>query len=224
MLKTLKNIFKTGDATVKYPFAPLETTPYMRGKPVHDAERCIACAACAVACPPNAIQMAVDAGQGTIEWSINYGRCIFCGRCEEVCPLDAIELSSEFELAVMNKDDLSETSTYKLQACSECGRYFAPRKEVDYAVRLLEKSDANPEKAEALKLAGMCPACKRKADAVAAKNSQAAAQGLHGATGMHREALCDGTDTLTRAAAFAAWAPPRVREEEPARAKKGDDE
>ena len=29
MLKTLKGILKTGDATVKYPFAPIEQAPSM---------------------------------------------------------------------------------------------------------------------------------------------------------------------------------------------------
>lgn len=171
MLKTLRNIFKAGDATVKYPFAPLETAPDMRGKPEHDELRCIACAACAVACPPNAIQMQTDLRAGTITWSIDYGRCIFCARCEEVCPLDAIRLGSEFELAVMRKDDLLETCTYQLQACSECGEYFAPRKEVDYAVRLLASMPGNAEAAEAAQQACVCPSCKRTKDAVAAKRA-----------------------------------------------------
>ncbi len=176
MLKTLQNIIKTGDATVKYPFAPLKTAPNMRGKPEHDLERCIACAACAVACPPNAIQMSTDLRKGTITWSIDYGRCIFCGRCEEVCPLEAIKLGSEFELAVMSKADLSETCTYRLQACSECGLFFAPSKEVDYAARLLAKAESGPGVPEALELMSVCPRCKRRADGLAAKRS-ADAQG-----------------------------------------------
>lgn len=177
MLKTLRNILKTGDATVKYPFAPLQTTPNMRGKPEHDLERCIACAACAVACPANAIQMRTDERAGTITWNINYGRCIFCGRCEEVCPTEAIKLGSEFELAVMRKEDLEESCTYQLQACSTCGRYFAPRKEVDYAQRLLAGMSDAGERAEAMRAATVCPACKRRADAVAAKRVANAQQG-----------------------------------------------
>lgn len=167
MFKTLRNILKTGDATVKYPFAPLETQPYMRGKPEHDQERCIACAACAVACPPNAIQMHTDQRGGTITWAIDYGRCIFCGRCEEVCPTEAIVLGSEFELAVMRKEDLEETVTYRLQACSRCGEFFAPAKEVDYAARLLAEQAPGGEAAEAIEALGVCPKCKRRADAIA---------------------------------------------------------
>ena len=168
MLKTLRNAFKTGDATVKYPFAPLETVPDFRGKPEHDLERCIACAACAVACPPNAIQMATDLKAGTITWSIDYGRCIFCGRCEEACPVEAIRLGDEFELAVMSKSDLTEDATYALECCSECGRYFAPRKQVDYACRVLATLEGNAEADESIEVARVCPECKRRADAVSA--------------------------------------------------------
>ncbi|NPD30773.1 4Fe-4S binding protein [Eggerthellaceae bacterium zg-1084] len=177
MLKTLRNALKTGNATVAYPFAPLETVPHMRGKPEHDLERCIACAACAIACPPNAIEMETDQREGTVTWKINYGRCIFCGRCEEACPVEAIALGSEFELAVMAKADMTETCTYTLQECTRCGKPFAPRKEIDYAVRVLETLGANEEAEEAIRLARVCTACKRTADAEAAHASALTAKG-----------------------------------------------
>lgn len=179
MWKTIKGILKTGDATVQYPNAPLERPPYARGKPEHDPVACIACAACAVACPPNAIQFVVDERGGTTTWSINYGRCIFCGRCEEVCPTKAIVLSKEFELAVFDKNDLEETSTYKLQKCSECGLYYAPAKEVDYVARILEQDAANDDEARrARELVGMCPKCKQKADAYRAKRRSETTKGV----------------------------------------------
>ena len=126
MLKLLKEILRTGNATVQYPFAPYEASKDFRGKPEHDAEKCIACAACTIACPPNAIHMDTDLDAGTRTWSIDYGRCIFCGRCEESCPTGAIALTPEFELAVMNKEDLTVKAVFQLDHCRSCGKPFAP--------------------------------------------------------------------------------------------------
>ncbi len=93
------------------------------------------------------------------------GRCIYCGRCEEVCPTGAITLSPDFELSVMNKQDLFEQADYKLAACHRCGKYFAPVKEIEYAGALLRQSDL-PEvvKTNAGALLNICPECKRKND------------------------------------------------------------
>ena len=165
MLKLLKEVLKVGEATLPYPFEPLEVMPGFRGKPHHDPERCIACGACAIACPPNALSMATDLDQGFQTWSLFMGRCIYCGRCEEVCPTGAITLSPDFELAVMNKQDLYEKADYNLAACLVCGRYFAPVKEVGYAIALLQQSVLSGEaKANACALIALCPVCKRKND------------------------------------------------------------
>lgn len=42
MLKLFKEIRKTGDATVGYPFTPLEMPAGFRGKPEHNEKLCIA--------------------------------------------------------------------------------------------------------------------------------------------------------------------------------------
>ena len=166
MFKTIREILRTGNATIGYPFEALERPQYARGKPEHDNAQCIACGACAVACPPNALQMVIDPKGGTTTWSINYGRCIFCGRCEEVCPTKAIELSEEFELAVFDKNDLEETCTFALQSCSECGKYYAPAKEVAYARSIVgQAASTDAEASRALALLGVCPTCKQRADA-----------------------------------------------------------
>jgi hydrogenase-4 component H len=163
--KLFKEVVKVGEATVLYPFVPAEVTDGFRGKPKHDPVLCMACAACAVACPSNALTMVTDTDQGTITWSIFYGRCIYCGRCEEVCPTRAISLSQEFELAVMNKADLFETADYQLAACSRCGDYFAPAKELEYVIALLEQAGLSGEELqERAALLGLCPACRRRHD------------------------------------------------------------
>ena len=165
MLKLIREVLKVGEATLPYPFEPLEQMPGFRGKPHHDPERCIACGACAIACPPNALSMAADLDQGLQTWKLFMGRCIYCGRCEEVCPTGAITLSPDFELSVMNKQDLFEQADYKLAACHRCGKYFAPVKEIEYAGALLQQSDL-PEvvKTNAGALLNICPECKRKND------------------------------------------------------------
>ncbi len=165
MLKLIKEVLKTGEATTAYPFEPMEQMPGFRGKPKHDPERCIACAACALACPPNALSMTVDLDQGITTWSLFMGRCIYCGRCEEVCPTGAIALSPDFELAVMNKEDLYERADYRLAVCPGCGTYFAPQKEVDYAAALLQSRGVDADElAGALALLKFCPECKRRQD------------------------------------------------------------
>ena len=165
MLKTIREVLRTGNATTKYPFAPITRPEYARGKPEHDSGKCLACSACAIACPPNSIQTAVDITGGKTTWSINYGRCIYCGRCEEVCPTGAIKLSPEFELAVMNKNDLEEICVYSLAACSKCGESFAPEKAVDYAARILSSQPVDEEKRMAIESISTCMNCKQKQDA-----------------------------------------------------------
>lgn len=162
MFKLLKIIARAGEATEKYPFAPMPVCPGFRGKPEYDAAQCIACAACVQACPPNALTMKTDIQAGTRTWAINLGRCIFCGRCEEVCPTGAIELSPEFELAVANKADLVQQATFTLARCRQCDTPFAPLKEVEYALALTIQQGVQEDDHDALRARfEICPDCKR---------------------------------------------------------------
>lgn len=167
MLQILKTALKTGEATVQYPFAPLQLSQDMRGKPEHTPEQCIACSACAIACPSNAICMHVDLDSAHFVWEIDYGRCIFCGRCEEVCPTRAIELGLEFELACFSHDDLRSSASFELQRCACCGEYFAPRRQVEYAKDVLTHAlgPDDPEYRSSLELMEWCSLCKAKRDA-----------------------------------------------------------
>ena len=165
MLKLFKEVLKVGDATILYPFVPVEVMPGFRGKPHHDPELCIACAACAIACPSNALTITTDLDQGLQIWSLFVGRCIYCARCEEVCPTGAIRLSPDFELAVMNKEDLFEQADYQLATCRQCGEFFAPVKEINYMFALLQQSGISEDNLTAARsLLEVCPECKRKND------------------------------------------------------------
>lgn len=161
MLKLLKIVRDAGEVTIKYPFAPAEFTPTFRGKPEYDPKRCIACAACAIACPPNALTIETDLEKGVRTWQFCAGRCIFCGRCEEVCPTAAIKLSPEYELAVWKKEDFLQQSRFAICHCRECQRPFAVQKEIDYAIALLKhngdtRAELHRESFET------CPECKRQ--------------------------------------------------------------
>ncbi|MBK5145804.1 hydrogenase 4 subunit H [Budviciaceae bacterium BWR-B9] len=169
MFKLLKTILNVGDTTVKYPFKPYEVCPDFRGKPEYHAEQCIACAACTMACPANALTMSTDTTTGERKWLLFLGRCIFCGRCEEVCPTKAIRLSEDFELAVFNKQDLFQEAVFQLTDCQVCHRPFAPRKSIDYAISLLIQSGLSAEEAQTMRPQfETCPDCKRKHNSISA--------------------------------------------------------
>ncbi|MDU7482002.1 MAG: hydrogenase 4 subunit H [Hafnia alvei] len=165
MLKLFKTILKAGEPTVKYPFKPLDVCPGFRGKPEYDPEQCIACGACTVACPANALTMETHLQSGERIWQLFISRCIFCGRCEEVCPTRAIVLSPEFEMAVTRKPDLYVKATFQLQSCRSCHRPFTPVKSVEYAMALLIQSGVDAASVEEMRPKfETCPRCRRRDD------------------------------------------------------------
>jgi hydrogenase-4 component H len=165
VLKLIREVFKVGQATLPYPFQPVELQPGFRGKPEYDPLQCIACSACTIACPPNALMMETDLDTGVRTWSLFYGRCIFCARCEEVCPTGAIKLGSDFELASFAREDLTVQAEFKVAACSRCGVYFTSMKELDHVIALLDQSGLPPEGAENRSaLLHLCPVCRRQVD------------------------------------------------------------
>lgn len=108
-----------------------------RGKPEHNPQQCIGCAACVNACPSNALTVETDTATNQLAWQFNLGRCIFCGRCEEVCPTAAIKLSQEYELAVWKKEDFLQQSRFAICHCRVCARPFAVQKRSTMPLRCL---------------------------------------------------------------------------------------
>jgi len=171
VFKLLKTVIKTGEATTKYPFAPLEISDDFRGKPELDANQCLSCGACTRACPANALIMETDVKAGTRRWELSMARCIYCGRCEEVCPTKAITLSQNFELAVTRKEDLYEDAVFSLADCGQCGRPFVAQKLLEYVLDTLAQSGGTKEQ---LKLRRQqletCPECRRRNNMLDSEN------------------------------------------------------
>ncbi len=52
--------------------------------------------------------------------------CIACGSCAYVCPVDVIPMKEKDGVRTIWKTD------FPMQACTQCGRYFAPKKQLDH--------------------------------------------------------------------------------------------
>ncbi|WP_227513512.1 4Fe-4S binding protein, partial [Klebsiella aerogenes] len=60
MFTFIKKVIKTGTATHSYPLEPMPVDKNFRGKPEHNPQQCIGCAACVNACPSNALTVETD--------------------------------------------------------------------------------------------------------------------------------------------------------------------
>jgi Ni,Fe-hydrogenase III small subunit/Pyruvate/2-oxoacid:ferredoxin oxidoreductase delta subunit len=101
MLDILLARFRQGHRTMRYPNAPAPAMPErFRGRPLFDAEKCpTGCTACADACPTQAITI-------THAPKLDLGRCLFCTDCLDACPEGAIHYSTNYRLAVRQREHL----------------------------------------------------------------------------------------------------------------------
>ena len=107
MVNVFHRSLKTGIVTRGYPSVPEPAPTAYRGQVQLDTSSCTGEGECARVCPSSAI--AVDVAPGGWTWSLTDAPCVFCGLCAEACASGAIRLTNEFELAVLDSDDLSTT-------------------------------------------------------------------------------------------------------------------
>ena len=76
MFTFIKKVIKTGAQTSSYPLEPIPVDKNFRGKPEHNPQQCIGCAACVNACPSNALTVETDLKTGELAWqSTTPSRC-----------------------------------------------------------------------------------------------------------------------------------------------------
>lgn len=160
MFTFIKKVIKTGAQTSSYPLEPIPVDKNFRGKPEHNPQQCIGCAACVNACPSNALTVETDLKTGELARQFNLGRCIFCGRCERSArrsPFACLRSTSWRcgKRGLPPAIALCAVQLPRLQAS------VRRAKEIDYAIALLKhngdvRAEHHRESFET------CPECKRQ--------------------------------------------------------------
>jgi NADH-quinone oxidoreductase subunit I len=93
----------------EFPELPLKVAPRYRGFHRFDLTTCIACEACARACPANCIyigkqRVAGRKGFQVTSFTIDYGKCLFCALCIDPCPVDCIFMGWSHDLSCYSRE------------------------------------------------------------------------------------------------------------------------
>jgi Ni,Fe-hydrogenase III small subunit/ferredoxin len=101
MLSIIRERFRQGHRTAKYPQEAPTLPPRFRGRPLIKASQCPqGCQECQDRCPFGALTL--DNG----ELQIDLGRCLFCPECAAACPHGALSFSTDHPLAASLRQDL----------------------------------------------------------------------------------------------------------------------
>jgi NADH-quinone oxidoreductase subunit I len=104
--------------TVQYPDRPPTIQPRYRGFHWWEADKCIACDACAKACPVDCIyieksaprkidkESGVAVGGAMERYAIDYAKCMFCGLCTTPCPTDCIHMGDNHDFSAYTRHDM----------------------------------------------------------------------------------------------------------------------
>ena len=87
--------------TIAFPKEEPVLPDRFRGRPEIQQSLCTPdCRICAEACPTDAMRRDAEG------LTLDMGRCLFCGECAAVCPLKAIRHTTDYRLAVRNRNDM----------------------------------------------------------------------------------------------------------------------
>jgi bidirectional [NiFe] hydrogenase diaphorase subunit len=118
------------------------------------SDECILCRLCVRTC-----QEVVDAGaitfiaqglerenkEAQVVWTPE--KCIACGSCAYICPTQAVTLNDNQGVRIINTPSVK--MEFKLKACTKCGNFYAPEKQLAYMARVsklpIEKFDLCPD-------------------------------------------------------------------------------
>jgi NADH dehydrogenase/NADH:ubiquinone oxidoreductase subunit G len=117
-------------------------------------DECILCRLCVRTC-----QEVVGAGaitfiaqglerenkQAEVVWTQD--KCIACGSCAYICPTQAVTLADNQGMRVIKTPSVK--MEFKLKACTKCGNFYAPEKQLAYMAKTaklpIEKFDLCPD-------------------------------------------------------------------------------
>ncbi|PKL35904.1 MAG: ferredoxin [Spirochaetae bacterium HGW-Spirochaetae-1] len=122
-IKQVLMVLKPGVVTLGYPFTPHPAPENFRGQPHWDHHKCVGCGACSNHCSARCI-LVRDYCQEIRVMLYDGSRCTYCGRCADVCPEKAITISTEFELATGDREDVTERLELFMLTCQRCGRCY----------------------------------------------------------------------------------------------------
>jgi NADH-quinone oxidoreductase subunit I len=106
--RTYDPVRRTFTEHYEFPELPVRVAPRYRGFHRYDLTTCIACDACARACPANCIyigkqRIAGRKGFQVTSYTIDYGKCLFCALCVEACPVDCIFMGCSHDLSCYDR-------------------------------------------------------------------------------------------------------------------------